>query len=868
MHRRENDGIRKILAFSLGVALTGLVLSPAGAVVITRWNFNDENTLPDIGSGTFAMIGGVVQDAELWKDGSSTDPGSPNKAINTTNYPAQGTGNKTAGIEIAVDTTAYDNISVTFDLRTSNTSSRYYRAQYSLDGSSWTDSTLFTSAGGDEWNNLNTIDLSSISGANDNPNFKFRVVSEFAPGTSAYQHAQWDNPSKQYQTTGKYRFDMITVWTDEVVAPGAEVIWNTTSGNWNTTENNWIGGDPDPNKFRNYDQVYFNDIATDSIITIDAGGVNPYSTSVSNVANTYTFTGGAITGGSLTKSSTGTLVLAAANAYPGGTTVNGGLLIVQGGDNRLGSAGGSLTLNGGTLQTNATGLTSARPINIGGNGGTFNTNGFDSSTTAHTDINGTLTKTGAGNLALNETVSFDNSGRLIIESGGSVTFGGVNDKISMWNGGVFNGDLILALSASVPPDLDDLPRLNFDADESAVPFTGTGAIKVQNPGITLSNDNDNSYLHPIHVYVDIHLNSLGQTFTKTDVTREDPLAVANPFVTMMGGTRDKNAGGESVPNNLHYHNPIAGDSDVHLANDPAGLGSGNVYFDAQNTYTGATMLNGDHSATLFLGVDDALPVTTDVIFGTGSAVKSSCAPQIDLNGHNQQINSLSHGPYEYASKMGTFGITNSGSDDSVLKVSGSTTPYNSFGGVISDGTTHTVSLEKDGASTLSLSNVNTYTGPTVVHEGVLELARWIDPDFGGIHSTGGISLDSPVSTDAAGTFQIREDIVTEVGTISGTGTTNVLDNAQLTVAAITQGAVFTGDGAGLIINGETNSVDAITGTGSTTLQSGTLTAASIVQGSLTIGGGPAAAAQPVPEPGVWTLITLAAGMWGWLRRRR
>jgi autotransporter-associated beta strand protein len=311
---------------------------------------------------------------------------------------------------------------------------------------------------------------------------------------------------------------------------------------------------------------------------------------------------------------------------------------------------------------------------------------------------------------------------------------------------------------------------------------------VRKSGIVISNSNANSHLDPIHVDVKVHLNSSNNTFTKTDVTQADPLAVANPFVTTIGGTRDK-AAGDNVPNNLHFSQPISGNSDVNVGNTPTGTGSGHLWLESQNTYTGATMINGDHDSTVFIGVNNALPIATDVIFGSGSSViPGQSKPKLDLKGHNQQINSLSHGNYGIAAD---YTVTNSGSADSTLTISGSTTPYHSFGGVISDGATNKLGLEKSGTSTLTLSNINTYSGPTVIDGGTLELAQLVDPDFGTLISTGQISVNSLITMNSSGTFQIKEGDHT-VGTILGTGTVKVL-SGTLTAESITADTLTIGD---------------------------------------------------------------------------
>lgn len=199
------------------------------ADIISQWNFNNSTTTPNIGSGSLQLIGGVTVDSfssETDSTNTSSDPASSNISYATTNYPAQGTGNKTAGIEFDLSTTGYQAISILFDLRSSNTSSKCFRAQYSIDSVNFVDfGTKPFNGKGDKWNDGNLVDLSAIVGVNDNPNFRFRVVSEFEAPNSAYTSAKKPSDgSDGYKTSGKYRFDMVTVSGIAVPEPSSMVL--------------------------------------------------------------------------------------------------------------------------------------------------------------------------------------------------------------------------------------------------------------------------------------------------------------------------------------------------------------------------------------------------------------------------------------------------------------------------------------------------------------------------------------------------------------------------------------------------------------------------------------------------------------------
>lgn len=205
---------------------------------ITEWDFDDETITPAIGVGTISNIGGIT---ETYAAGFP----STGRGYNTSTYPAQSTASGTAGIEIAVSTVGENNIGISFDHRGSGTSSRWAQYEYSTDGgANWV--IAGNNNGGLSPHDtfaLYQVDLTACTSCNNNPDFKFRIVSIFSPiafdtqGSSevfgpnaAYHRSRVDGTNTSaYSTGGTWRFDNIKVI-------GGFVLSNPTFENQNVIE--------------------------------------------------------------------------------------------------------------------------------------------------------------------------------------------------------------------------------------------------------------------------------------------------------------------------------------------------------------------------------------------------------------------------------------------------------------------------------------------------------------------------------------------------------------------------------------------------------------------------------------------------------
>ena len=217
----------------INILICMLIASVSWAqTTLHRWTFDSVSTLvgttrPSVGTGSVSLLGGTTATF-------ATGATAGGAGWNTTTYAAQFTGSGTRGIEVLAPTTGYQNIQLSFKHRASGTASRWARVDYSLDGGTQWTTGFWNNNGGlsphDAFYTFN-VDFSSISGAANNANFRFRIVSIFSPlafnessaasfvADTAYMRANAaatfpptpGGAVATYATGGTWRFDDLTM---------------------------------------------------------------------------------------------------------------------------------------------------------------------------------------------------------------------------------------------------------------------------------------------------------------------------------------------------------------------------------------------------------------------------------------------------------------------------------------------------------------------------------------------------------------------------------------------------------------------------------------------------------------------------------
>ena len=286
------------------------------------------------------------------------------------------------------------------------------------------------------------------------------------------------------------------------------------------------------------------------------------------------------------------------------------------------------------------------------------------------------------------------------------------------------------------------------------------------------------------------------------------------------GLDTTNAPGGTFAYDTVIANPNAGANVLGLTK----LGTGTLSFNVAETYTGPTLVLGGTLAEGPLGsIADASALTVDgatSVFDLGANHNDTVASVTLLNG-------------------GTI----TGSGTSTLSSTGS---FNLQSGVVSANLGGTGGLNKTTAGMLTLTGVNTYTGPTTIAAGILRAGSATALSPGSAFNVQGTLDLAGFSNTVAGLSGPASGIVQNVSSTPATLTFGS-NNANVTFA----GTIINGaSGSALSLTKAGTGVEIFTGantyTGQTTIAAGTLKAGSAtafssgsafnVQGTLDLGG--------------------------------
>lgn len=589
------------------------------------------------------------------------------------------------------------------------------------------------------------------------------------------------------------------------------LVWNGSSGaNWDVqSTQDWLSNNV-PDYFYYLDNVVFNDVGNGNVNL--ATGVSPSSTVFANSAtNAYNLTGaGAIAGsGTLSIVNGGSAFLNTANLYTGDTIVSYGQLLLgnpSSGNNVVytGVTPGNLVLgNGGVYQVgaaNISGVYNFNSIVLNPGGGSITMRNRQSSSTPYFQITGSINRNVGGTLALPSLAT-----RATSKSGLYFTSPNLTN-------GIFGGYATIYLNDWLAIQVN--PQGNFATNYNLYQVSATPSAWGANSNVNLTASTT------------ANINTASINTLK--------ISAAATATINAGQTLTLNAGGILIPNNGTGSGVITGgtiegatNADLVVINNAVGntltiastiadnggptaltkSGQGNLVISGNNTYSGATYINGAEIAS---GNQSAAPLA---FYNPGTLIVGAGGTSGNLGNSTAVTN------------YGTLAFNRQ--DNISLNI-----PVNGPGG-----------LRQQGTGALTLTANNSYTGPTVISSGTLQV--------GAGSAAGSLGTASSITNNGTLVFD-RPDAVVINGPVSGSGALINLGTGSLTLnntnsyhglTTISNGTVLFGSAASapltagfsLSSSGSTLDVSAISGglilSGGTIAQS--LTGIGTVNGSVT-----------------------------------
>ncbi len=678
-----------------------------------------------------------------------------------------------------------------------------------------------------------------------------------------------------------------TVTTGTLILSGAGTLGGTngsltvnTGGNLNLNGTNQSVGN-----LQGTGGFIFNNGTGLSTLTIGTGGAT--GGSYAGIIENNTGSGGTV---ALTKTGVGTITLTGANTYTGATSVNGGTLALSGSGSLNGSAiavasgatfqinnsgtlaspqvAGTVTINGGTLSLSNGAVNT---LVIGGSGNVLSLNGGATGF----DIGGSG---GSDQIQLASGLTASLSGTIVANLNLLNPLDGTNQTLISWSG--YTGTGTFSLGSISNPSFASGYTLSLVVTPTGLVLDESGVSSAYwegSAGSSWSNisnfTTDTAGTMTRSAALD---SNTGVTFNATgamnfaNTTLDGAVTISTltfnaggvgiapgtgGSLTIAGGgsavTVGTGLGTDTISANVAMGASqtwtVGSGSTLAISGNVSGAtfnlikaGSGTLALSGTNSYSGATTVSG---GVLNIGSADALDGTSGVTVNSGATLQlqggftTTTQTALNLSGNGTgtagALENVS-GNNTYTGAITLNAPTTIGSDANTLTLNSSTaisgsgqtlTLTGSGNGLISSVIgTGTGSLTKTGTGTWVLSGLNTYSGGTTLSSGTLQLSG--SGTLGA--STGALAVNGGL-LDLNGTSQ-------GVGALTGTGGT-IGNNNSGTSATLTIG---NGNGTGGSYSGSL--VDNTAGTGTLSLVktgTGTLTLSGTdtYSGSTTITGG-------------------------------
>ena len=517
------------------------------------------------------------------------------------------------------------------------------------------------------------------------------------------------------------------------------------------------------------------------------------------------------TGGSIIKNGTGTLTLNVADDYTGATTLNAGTLLV-GNNGALGS--GTLIINSGTFGSNAFSIVLSNAVTVAGNFSVAPMGPFTLS--GSVDLGATTrtitnTGTGGGNIFFSGVIS-----------GGAGLDLASTDITNSFN---FSGAASNTYSGTTTVEAGAV--LNLDKTGGAIAVTGDLVIQG-----TVQLDQANQIATTSTVIDNGTLNLVQSTQTIGTLNGDGKVLLsASGVLTVESGSfsgqmQDNESAGALVKSGTgafilsgssSYSGGTMLESGTLFADNNHALGTGLLTID------GGTTLTTHVSSTPGLTINNNILVAGDFNIAAGSAGGDgiTLAGNIDLDGATRTItNTLSFGATFLSGTISNGGVTFSSTQGlDVFWEQGSAA--NTYTGLTTINNNAEVLLGRPATNSTILGDVLINAGGVLIdnfHDQIADTSTVTDNSTGAVTSFG-----------TAGGFWLNGNNET-IGALSGTGSVELQDQSGTVGAILTVGS---GTFAGTIYDGGANGQIVKTGAGTFLLSgSNSYTGTTTVNGGL------------------------------------